>query len=290
MVGPDEASGAGGVTVPAASVIIPAHDEELVIERCLRTLLSCAEPGEFDVVVVANGCTDRTAVVARSWGRDVRVVETPIGEKTAALNLGDEATPWFPRIYLDADVLLDTSSARAVVRALSNPSVLAAAPVLAVDTTGCPLLVRSYYQIWLRLPWVGDSMIGAGVYALSERGRSRFDRFPPVKADDLWVSAQFAPEERLSVVEGRFTIFGARAMWPFMRRLARIATYNALARPVIRSAPGRPPRAGAGVRELVRREPSLLPHAAVYVAVAGAARLWGSVKARCGSVTWVTDR
>ena len=46
------------------SIVIAAHNEETVIGRCLDTLLADAHPGEFDVTVVANGCSDRTAEVA----------------------------------------------------------------------------------------------------------------------------------------------------------------------------------------------------------------------------------
>ena len=46
------------------SVVIAAHNEEALLGRCLDALLSDAEPGEFEVVVVPNGCTDSTARVA----------------------------------------------------------------------------------------------------------------------------------------------------------------------------------------------------------------------------------
>nr|BFE85750.1 hypothetical protein GCM10020093_083510 [Planobispora longispora] len=61
--------------IPAhsASVVIPAHNEEGVLRRCLDGLLAGTEPGELDVVVVANACTDRTADVAApracGWSR-----------------------------------------------------------------------------------------------------------------------------------------------------------------------------------------------------------------------------
>jgi hypothetical protein len=77
------------------SIVIPAHDEERVIGRCLSGLASGAEPGELEVVVVANGCTDGTAAAARTFP-GVRVVETPVAGKAAALNLGDEHAPAFP--------------------------------------------------------------------------------------------------------------------------------------------------------------------------------------------------
>jgi 1,2-diacylglycerol 3-beta-glucosyltransferase len=51
------------------AVIVPAHDEELTIERTLRSLLALEYPREcFDVIVVADNCTDKTAEIARSFG------------------------------------------------------------------------------------------------------------------------------------------------------------------------------------------------------------------------------
>ena len=72
------------------SVIIPAHNEGSVIARTLQAMTDGAEPGELDVIVVCNGCSDNTSAVARRFGAPVRVVETDVASKTHALNLGDE--------------------------------------------------------------------------------------------------------------------------------------------------------------------------------------------------------
>ncbi|WP_434318700.1 glycosyltransferase [Leifsonia sp. P73] len=75
------------------SVVIAAHDEEAVLGACLRSLLS--EGVERDrIVVVANGCSDRTAEVARDHG--VVVVEREEPGKAAALNAGDAVAHGFP--------------------------------------------------------------------------------------------------------------------------------------------------------------------------------------------------
>ena len=51
--------------LPAVTtVIIPAHNEARVIRRLLDQIVADATPGELDVIVVANGCTDDTADVA----------------------------------------------------------------------------------------------------------------------------------------------------------------------------------------------------------------------------------
>ncbi len=54
------------------ALLIPAHDEELVIARLLRSLDDLDYPTErFDVCVVADNCRDTTAVIARRWGARV---------------------------------------------------------------------------------------------------------------------------------------------------------------------------------------------------------------------------
>jgi glycosyltransferase involved in cell wall biosynthesis len=78
------------------SIVIPAHNESRVIERCLTSILTDARPNEFEIVVVCNGCTDDTAERARGFGDRVRVIETPIGSKIHALNLGDQHVSRFP--------------------------------------------------------------------------------------------------------------------------------------------------------------------------------------------------
>jgi cellulose synthase/poly-beta-1,6-N-acetylglucosamine synthase-like glycosyltransferase len=103
---------------PIASVAVPAHNEEPVLERSLQRLLADAAPGELDVIVVANACTDATAEVARRAG--VRVLESPVPGKVAALLRGDAHSCVFPRVYLDADVELSVGSVRALIAALGS--------------------------------------------------------------------------------------------------------------------------------------------------------------------------
>ena len=53
------------------SVIIPAHNEENYIGKCLEAVGRAAEkarPLETEVTVAANLCTDRTAEIARQHG------------------------------------------------------------------------------------------------------------------------------------------------------------------------------------------------------------------------------
>ena len=53
------------------SVIIPAHNEEQYIGKCLRAVQTAAGqvlPARVQIIVVANRCTDQTAQIAESFG------------------------------------------------------------------------------------------------------------------------------------------------------------------------------------------------------------------------------
>src|SRR6478672_4103434 len=68
------------------SLIIPAHDEETVIERKLANARALDYPAEqLEVIVASDGSSDRTVELARSAGAD-QVLDLPRGGKVAALN------------------------------------------------------------------------------------------------------------------------------------------------------------------------------------------------------------
>ena len=62
--------------LPAISVVVAAHDEELALPHCLASLRAAASAIEapIEILVVDNQSSDRTAEVARAWA-GVRVIE-----------------------------------------------------------------------------------------------------------------------------------------------------------------------------------------------------------------------
>jgi glycosyltransferase involved in cell wall biosynthesis len=106
---------------PIGSVLIPAHNEEAVIGRCLDHLFEAIDPASLEVAVVCNGCHDGTAAVARASGHPALVIELDVASKPAALRAGDRALRAFPRLYLDADVVLRGATARQVLEHLGRP-------------------------------------------------------------------------------------------------------------------------------------------------------------------------
>ena len=183
------------------SIIIPAHNEEKVLAGTLAPLLPGVSDGSVKVIVVCNGCSDCTAKVAGAEHPAIICLITPVASKTHALNLGEAKAHWFPRIYQDADVVLTLDAVYRLADALQRGPCLAAAPAMRMDLRHASWAVRSYYDIWQRLPYVREGMIGCGVYALSVQGRKRFSVFPDIIADDGYVRALFKSHERAVVPE-----------------------------------------------------------------------------------------
>ncbi|MBC8341067.1 MAG: glycosyltransferase family 2 protein [Proteobacteria bacterium] len=186
------------------SIIIPAHNEANVIRRCLDAMTQGAEPGELEILVVCNGCTDNTAEVARSYAPLVTVLESEIPSKNAALNLGHVQATSYPRFYVDADIVMPLESIRRTASVLTGGKIHGAAPQIRVDLEGRGWPIRAYYNVWLRTPYVEKGMLGSGVYAISEEGGSRFTTFPEIIADDGFARLLFEPEERLTVEDAWF--------------------------------------------------------------------------------------
>jgi glycosyltransferase involved in cell wall biosynthesis len=86
------------------SVIIPAHNEEAYLRRTLNALRR-QKHVRREIIVVANGCTDRTAEIAR--GRCDRLVVLSQRGLGVARNLGARMARGELLVFLDADTLLD---------------------------------------------------------------------------------------------------------------------------------------------------------------------------------------
>lgn len=251
------------------SIVVPAHNEARVIGRLLGDLLAVARPGEFDIIVVPNGCTDETEQVAASFGAPVRVIASPEPSKAAALRLGDEAAQSFPRLYVDADVELRTEDVRELVAALREPGVLAAAPDRHLELTASSWPIRWYYQIWTRLPEVQRGLFGRGVIAVTREGHQRLERLPQVIADDLASSLAFAPEERVIVASARVVVHPPRTWGDLIRRRIRAVTgVEQLERTDLDQAGGSARTSMRDLAGMARREPHLVPPLVVFIGVA----------------------
>lgn len=272
------------------SVIVPAHDEAGVIERTLRAMTSGSAPGELEVIVVCNGCTDDTAGIARRFSPMVKVLETPIAGKAHALNLGDAAAIGFPRVYADADVVIAPDAIRRLAECLNEPGVLAVAPTPDFDLSACSWGVRAVYQIRSLLPSSRDGIGGSGVYALSEAGRSHFGEFPALTSDDGYVRIQFAEHERRMLPDARSRVFPPKTLKDLIatKTRAHYGTLELAARfPQLWQS--RYQRNHDSLAKLFRY-PWLWPQLSMYCLVTLVAKQRARTRMRHGVVQWERDQ
>lgn len=104
-------------------VLVPAHNEESVIARCLDAIEADRRPTER-VLVVADRCTDTTAAIARAFG--ALVLERGEDEergRAAARQAGLERArdlDWDAVVMLDADSVIEPGFFAACERALAT--------------------------------------------------------------------------------------------------------------------------------------------------------------------------
>jgi glycosyltransferase involved in cell wall biosynthesis len=269
----------------AMSIVIPAHNEEAGIRRCLQNLLPGL--GNAEVVVVANGCSDSTADVARSFS-GVTVVEVEEASKINALNVGDRMVRAFPRIYLDSDIVMDAHTARELARQIGDDGAIVASPKVRFDVSASSWPVRSFYRTYRELPYVRDGLVGLGVYGLSRQARGRFAAFPDITSDDLYVQRFFAPDER-RVSPGYIIVAAPRDVRSLIKVRMRVASGN---RELASASPADARFASSTKGTLVAladaacRRPSAALDALTYMFVILAARIGTRLRKR---TTWHRD-
>lgn len=187
------------------SVIIPANNEQALLGDCLTSLMASDAPAcPVEIVVVANGCTDRTAEIAQGFvaqaaarGWRMQVLDLTQGGKMRALNAGDEAAhlPW--RAYLDADVTVAPGLLNQLCHALDGPKARYASGTLRIKAQGT--ISKAYAATYRRVPFMSHGVPGCGLFAVNAAGRARWGKFPDIISDDTYVRLLFRPDERVAV-------------------------------------------------------------------------------------------
>ena len=238
------------------SILIPAHDEAAYLAACLGALLASEEvAGGVEVIVIANGCTDDTAEIARGFaeqaglkGWHLQVLELAEGNKLGALNAGEAAAAGRVLIYLDADVIVSPPliAQLAGVLGVYAPRYASGQPNVTVQGGG---VTRPYTRFWLTTPFMTRGVPGFGVFAMNRVGRARWGGWPDIISDDTYARLNFTPEERLAVP--------ATYDWPMVEGFARLVQVRR--------------RQDIGVAEIESRYPELMANDDTQP---GAAPLW----------------
>jgi glycosyltransferase involved in cell wall biosynthesis len=146
------------------TVVIPAHNEERLIERCLGHIQAAAEAfrdrnWEVERIVCDNHSTDRTAELAGAAGASV--VFEPFQQIARARNRGAAAATGDWLVFVDADAFPERPLFDAVARAIESGSVVAGGATVRLEPAD--LSVRLATHLWNAISrlnrWVAGSFL-----------------------------------------------------------------------------------------------------------------------------------
>ena len=115
--------GADAGFTPSVSIVVPAFDEAVGIEKAVRSLAAVDYP-EFEIVVVDDGSTDGTGAIVERLGLErVRLLRQANAGKPAALNAGMRAARHDVVVTVDGDTVFERGTLRALVQPFRDPTV-----------------------------------------------------------------------------------------------------------------------------------------------------------------------
>lgn len=143
------------------SFVIPAYNEEALLGRTIEALFESARAlaKPFEVIVVDDASTDRTAEIAQSSG--ARVVSVAVRQIAAARNAGARAAQGERLFFLDADTILPIGTLRAAWEAFESGAVGGGAAV-EMDreiSRAARLLVGFWNFLSRRMRWAAGCFI-----------------------------------------------------------------------------------------------------------------------------------
>ncbi len=108
---------------PPVSIVVPAFNEAVGIERCVRSLAASDYP-VVEVVVVDDGSSDGTGDLVEGIALErVRLVRQANAGKAEALNRGLAAAAHEVIVTVDGDTVFEVDTLRALVQPLRDPRV-----------------------------------------------------------------------------------------------------------------------------------------------------------------------
>lgn len=104
---------------PAASVIVPVHNGERTLQRCLSAILASEGIAELEVIVVDDGSTDSSAIIASNFPCKLIRFEHSRGPSVAR-NRGVEEAQAARVVFVDSDVVVRPESLALLLGALDD--------------------------------------------------------------------------------------------------------------------------------------------------------------------------
>jgi glycosyltransferase involved in cell wall biosynthesis len=218
--------------VSTFGVVIPVRNGEKTIGRALAALAAQRAEAPLHVVVVVNGARDDSRAVAERHARDLRshghvceVMSSRPG-RARAIRAGEARLPSGNRLYVDCDAVLSDNAVEELQRALMPGSGVHFAVPRLVIAPSPSRATSAYFRAWCRLPYVRNSPVTYGVYAVSAEGRRRWTELPLIHSDDKFVRLHFVPAERRVVFDATYEVVPPQGLRHLVRTRRRYLAGN----------------------------------------------------------------
>ena len=164
------------------SVIVPAFNEERVLERTLRSIRAAMAAfdragWEAELIVCDNNSTDRTAGIAKAMGAEV--VFEPVNQISRARNTGASRARGDWLIFVDADSWPPVELFEDVVAVIRDRRVVAGGCTIRFDTRDlAPRIGIGWWNLISRVQrWAAGSFIFCEADAFRALGGFTLDRY-----------------------------------------------------------------------------------------------------------------
>lgn len=157
------------------SIVIPAFNEERVIEDCLTSISTSFRSSHdhectAEIIVVDNNSTDRTAQLAKQAG--ALVVFEPINQIGRARNAGAAVATGEWLLFLDADSLLSPELSADITAMIKEGKHVGCGSTLSMD--GLPWWANGIFHVWrgmsIMCRWAAGALIVCRRDAFQEVG------------------------------------------------------------------------------------------------------------------------
>lgn len=232
--------------LPTVTAIVPVHNGERFLVPKIQGLLAADyPPGLLDVIIVSDGSTDATDVLAESLATDprVRFFRREKAGKAVALSAAFAQSSADMLLLTDVRQTLEPDCVRRLAECLADPAVGIVSGTLRIrdGMTSGEASTGLYwkYELWIRTNLSRlDSVLGATGAICAIRGSLARPLPPGCILDDMWLPLQV-------VLDGYRATLSTRAVaWDFPTSLT--------------SEFSRKVRTQAGIYQLLALEPRLL--------------------------------
>lgn len=150
---------------PNISVLLPAHNEEDVIEETINSILNSDYPGKIEIIVINDGSTDNTAKIVKTMqkkSKQIKLFNTNHIGKSKALNFGVTKAKCDYLLFLDADSSIEKNTLKEIVKPLNYKKIVASSGSVRAKITSNPLTWFQDFEYILSSGWrYVSSLVGS---------------------------------------------------------------------------------------------------------------------------------